>query len=276
MGLVTFVVLLVCVYITYRGRKDKEFLSRYSLDNHAVLVSKEYRRLLTSGFVHADWRHLGANMLTLYLFSYRFEETIGLGLFAGIFFGSLLAGNLFALFINRHRSHYQAVGASGAVSGVMFAAIAFFPSLTLRFVVLPIFFPGWIYGLAYILYSIAGIRRGSGNIGHEAHLAGGIFGMATILAFYPNLLFENPLPIAAILVPSLVFLVYTVARPDSLLIGKFISKPKKYESQDDRYNSEKVEREQELNKLLDKINDKGIERLSEKEKEQLEELSETL
>jgi membrane associated rhomboid family serine protease len=122
--------------------------------------------------------------------------------------------------MRRDQPHYRALGASGAVTGVVFAAIALLPDLKLALLLLPIPMPGWLYGLAFVLYSIYGIRSQSDNIGHEAHLGGGISGLIFTLILYPLLLELNTLPILLILIPSLIFLLIIRFRPDLLNFRK--------------------------------------------------------
>jgi hypothetical protein len=190
-----------------------------------------------------------------------------------IYFASLIGGNLLALFIHRGHPEYAAVGASGAISGIIFAAIALFPGMRLGLLLLPFSMPAWLFGLLYVLYSIYGIRSKSDNIGHEAHLGGGLVGLALSVILYPEALTANTLPIVLIAIPSGVFLFVIITRPEFLIINSFASRRKRNYTVEDRYNTQKVSKEQELNRLLDKIHKKGIGSLTAEEKQRLKDLS---
>lgn len=272
LGLLTILVLVATVLISYKGFKDHNYLEQYHFNVHKILVGKDYKRLLTSGFMHVNWLHLIFNMLTLVFFS--LELTVGLGRFALIYFGSMLGGSLLALYFHRNHPMYTAVGASGAVSGVVFASIALMPGMRVGLLFIPIPIPSWIFGLFYVIYTIYGIRSNRDNIGHEAHLGGGLVGMFIALLMAPQRLFDNTLPILCVLVPALVFLYLVLYKPQSQLGGISLSKKtKKFQTIDDQYHEGRKSREAELNLLLDKVQRRGLDRLSDKERARLDELS---
>ena len=123
---------------SYKGIIDRAFMDRYSLEVDGILLGKQYNRLLTSGFLHLNWWHFAFNMIALLSFSYTLEQLFGTGKFLGLYFASLLGGNLLALFIHRNHGDYRAAGASGAISGVIFSSIILFPDSCLSFILLPI------------------------------------------------------------------------------------------------------------------------------------------
>ena len=272
-GIITFIVIISNAIITYKGLKSFTFLNQYSFNVDQILLHKDYKRLITSGFLHADWKHFAFNMLTLYLFSQGLESYIGIPSFLLLYFSSLIGGNLFALYIHRNHGDYTAIGASGAVSGLMFAAIGLFPGMGIGFIILPISIPAWIYGLAYVFYSIYGIKSQKDNIGHEAHLGGGITGLIVAITLEPNTLISNYITILLILIPSSVFIFLIIQKPHLLLVSNPFSKSKGYSTIEDKYNSKKISKQAELDKLLDKINNKGYDKLSKKELERLKKLS---
>jgi membrane associated rhomboid family serine protease len=272
-GISGLVLIVANVLFSYQGLKDDNFQDRYSFEVDKILIRKDYKRLITSGFLHGSWTHLLFNMITLYLFYSGLESFLDTGKFLLLYFVSLVGGNLLALFVHRHHGEYSAIGASGAISGVVFASIALFPGMELGLLGLPIFIPSWAYGLLYVLYSVYGIKSKRDNIGHEAHLGGGIAGMLMALIFYPKMLTENYLPILLILIPSLAFLYLIITRPAILLTDTFFKKPVKYHNIEEKYNSEKREREKELDAILEKIHRRGMNSLSSKEKEKLDKYS---
>ncbi len=163
------------------------------LNTRAVLQGKDYHRLLTSGFLHADPAHLFVNMLTLFFFGPPVEivlgEMTGMGsiAFLCVYLGALLGGNSFALWRHRNDPNYMALGASGAVSGIIFTFCLFAPfqSLYLFFVLR---MPAIVFALLYVAYSIYGMRAARDNIGHDAHLGGAFIGIAIAVLLHPELL----------------------------------------------------------------------------------------
>lgn len=273
-GVVGLIIIVANFLVSYKGFKDFTFIDKYKFEVDKILVEKDYKRLVTSGFLHVNWMHLIFNMISLYAFSGLLEFKVGSLFFALIYFTSLIAGNLFALFIHKNHGDYSAVGASGAVSGVIFASIALFPGLGIGFIILPISIPSWLFGILYVGYSIYGIKSQRDNIGHEAHLGGALVGMLVAILLYPNAISENYLPILLILVPTIIFIYFIIKSPEILLIDNFFFKnKKKHYNVEHKYNEQKVNKEKELNKILDKINKKGIDSLTKKERKKLEELS---
>jgi membrane associated rhomboid family serine protease len=193
-GIVSIIIIAANFLISYKGFNDRAFFEKYKFEVDKILIEKEYYRLITSGFLHVDWTHIIFNMISLFAFSELLEIHIGPIYFLIIYFGSLIAGDLLALFIHKNHGDYSSVGASGAVCGIIFASIALFPGLEIGFFILPISIPSWIYGLLYTAYSIYGIKSKRDNIGHEAHLGGALVGMLIAIFLYPNSLVENYIP----------------------------------------------------------------------------------
>ncbi|MEP0265221.1 rhomboid family intramembrane serine protease [Dokdonia sp.] len=272
-GIVALTLIVINGVITYKGLKSTFFLNKYSFNVDQILINKDYKRLITSGFLHADWAHFFFNMLTLYFFSQSLEALIGIPAFIVLYIASLIGGNLFALYIHRNHGDYTAIGASGAVSGLVFAAIGLFPGMDIGFILLPIAIPAWLYGIAYVLYSIYGIKSQKDNIGHEAHLGGGIIGLIIAILLEPKILTENPIPIILIVVPTFIFIFLIVKKLHLLIVSNPFSRSKNAYTIEDVYNEKKVSKQNELNQLLDKINKNGYDKLSQKEKDRLSELS---
>jgi membrane associated rhomboid family serine protease len=238
-GIFTLLLIVANGLFTYSGLKDNRFFNKFLFNTKQILVYKDYKRLITSGFLHADWNHFLFNMITLYFFSPNLESFIGVSGLLVLYFVSLIGGNLFTLYIHRNHSNYNAIGASGAVSGLVFASIGLFPGMEIGFILLPVYIPAWIYGIAYVLYSIYGIKTQKDNIGHEAHLGGGIVGLLVSIGLKPTILITNYLPIILILIPSLIFLYLILKKPHLIFIQKSFSASKKNFTIDDKYNSDK-------------------------------------
>ena len=273
-GIAGLVVVITNFLVSYKGFKNNLFFESYKFNVDKILIRKDYVRLVSSGFLHADWMHLIFNMVSLFLFSSLLENEIGPILFLIIYFMSLIGGNLFALYIHRNHGDYSAIGASGAVSGVIFASIALYPGIGISFILLPISIPSWIYGILFIAYSIYGIKTKRDNIGHEAHLGGAIIGLITALVIQPSIITSNYVTISLIIIPTLVFLYLIITKPHILMTNDFNFKKKNPSlTFEQKHNTKKINKQKELDKLLDKINKKGIDKLSKKEKQRLKDLS---
>jgi membrane associated rhomboid family serine protease len=268
-GILGLVLVISTFIISYQGIRDRIFYKNYSFEVDSILKFKEYKRLLTSAFLHVGWLHLLFNLTALYSFSEGLEHVAGISKTCFIYFISLLAGNFFALYVHRNHGDYNAAGASGGISGLIFAVIALFPSEGIRLLFLPFSIPGWLFGIVYVLVSIYGIKRQTGNIGHEAHLGGGLAGMVAALVMYPGALSENFIVIIAIIAPAVVYLFFIFMRPEYLILSSAENNGKAY-TMDDIYNSDRVDSEKEIDEILDKINKKGIKSLTRREREKLD------
>jgi len=168
---------------------------RYNFSPYQVIKRKEYYRLFSHALLHVDWMHLIINMLVLYSFAnvliFFFNHYFAFmpaGLLFLIFYVlAILASSLVSLFKQKDNYSYSAVGASGAVSAVVFACIFFAPlEKVLFFGVLPI--PGIVFGIAYLAYSYYMGKKNVDNIGHDAHFWGAIFGFLFPLVLEPRLI----------------------------------------------------------------------------------------
>lgn len=276
-GIIGLLLIILNVIFSIRGFNNPAFFDRYKFEVERILVYKEYIRLISSGFLHVNWFHLIFNTIALAAFSGIVESYLGSFQFLLVYFASLIGGDLLALFIHRNNGDYTAVGASGAISGVIFASIALFPGMNVGLFFLPISMPGWLFGLIFVLVSIYGIKSKRDNIGHEAHLGGALVGMLVGILFKPSALVENWLTITIILVPTLIFIYLILTRPHILLVDNFFFKQHpKYYNIDHKYNAEKVSKQQEIDRILEKINKSGMGSLNKKERAALEEYSRKL
>ena len=273
-GTIALIILLVNVVFSYKGFRNEQFFDGYKFDVDKILINKDYKRLITSGFLHVSWTHLIFNMISLILFSGSVEGYLGGIRFLIIYLASLVGGNLFTLLVHKNRGDYSSVGASGAICGIIFASIALFPGMGVGLFLVPISIPGWLFGILFVLYSIYGIKSQRGNIGHEAHLGGGLVGMVLAILMEPSAFPENYLTILIITVPTIAFIYIIITRPQFLLIENlFFKKHQKVYTIDQRYNLEKSNQQKEIDCILDKINKKGINSLSKSESEKLKEYS---
>jgi membrane associated rhomboid family serine protease len=276
-GTMTFLIVLANFIISFNGFNDRRFYNRLVFQVEKILAYKDYKRIVTSGFLHVNWWHLLFNMFTLYAFGGTLESSLGALQFVLIYFLSLIGGNLLSLFIHRQHGGYRSVGASGAIAGVIFAAIALFPGLNLSFFGIPLPIPAWLFGLVYILISIYGIRSRKDNVGHDAHLGGALLGMAVAILFHPQVLAQNYLAILIITLPALIFLYVIITRPHFLLVDNyFFRNQEDFYSIDHRYNQERANKQKEIDRILEKIHKKGIKSLTRQERELLKRQSNSI
>lgn len=269
--LFSVVIMFLTVYFSYRGFKDQVFFEKYLFRVDNILVSKDYKRLLSSGFLHANWFHLIFNIYAFFTFSEALESQMGSVQFLLIYFLSLLGGSLFALYIHRNHGDYSAIGASGAICGLIFASVALFPGISIGLILIPAQIPGWLFALIFVAISIYGIKSNAGNIGHDAHLGGALAGMLVAIAMNPEIIFYNYIPILCLLAPTITFLYFILAMPEILLINTFSTSRKSYMSKDEEFNLRKFNKQKDIDRILDKINEKGLDSLTSKEKELLDE-----
>ncbi|WP_130287819.1 rhomboid family intramembrane serine protease [Aquimarina brevivitae] len=205
-NLVVLFIIGANVLVSLKGFNDFGFFERYKF-NVGGIRRGEQLRMVTSGFLHVDFMHLFFNMFTLYFFAPVVVTYTGSLKFLVIYFASLLIGNLFSLYFHKDEYHYSAVGASGAVSGVLFSAILFQPQMKLALLILPIPIPAYIFGILYLLYSIYGMRSRVGNIGHDAHFGGAVGGYLVTLLFAPALFEQNTLMVGLLAIPIIILFV---------------------------------------------------------------------
>lgn len=256
--------IVLTVAITWFTFNNNRWFNKLIFQTGAVIKGQWYR-LISAGFLHVSWNHLFFNMITLYFFAGSVEGYAGIRGFLLIYMGSLVAGNVLALVLHRHNPAYRAVGASGAVSGVVYAAIAFFPGMELAFIFVPVPFPAWVYGIGFILYSLYGIGSQRDNIGHEAHLGGAIAGLLIAIGLEPSVMETNPLAIIYILVPAVVVLVVMLVKPGLLRISQ--GSAGQSQTIDDEFRERRAEKINELNRILDKVRERGEGSLTADEKE---------
>ena len=271
-GVAGLLLIIANALFSYKGFKNHAFFDGYKFEIDPILRQKDYKRLITSGFLHVDWMHLLFNMFTLYSFSGAIEAAFGGWQMLIIYFASLIGGDLLALFIHRHHSNYSAVGASGAVCGLIFAVIALFPGGEIgMFGIRGI--PNWLFGILFVAGSIYGIKSKRDNIGHDAHLGGALVGMLVAIILHPEKLQGNLMPILLITIPTILFIIIIATKPHLLYTENFFRKKASSLQQnyniDQKFNADKNQRQQEIDRILDKINRTGAKSLSDKEKETL-------
>lgn len=202
----TIAIIAANFLVSVKGFNDRAFFERYKFSIGAVNAGQR-ERTVTSGFLHVDFSHLLFNMVTLFFFANVVITWFGPSKFVIMYFISLLAGSLLALFFHKDEPYYSAVGASGAVTGILYAAILLQPDMRLGILFIPIPLPAYVLGIGYLLYSIYGMKSRIGNIGHSAHFGGAIGGYVTTLIFKPSLLATDTLMVILLAVPIIILFV---------------------------------------------------------------------
>jgi membrane associated rhomboid family serine protease len=146
---------------------------------------KEYHTLVSSGFVHADLMHLIFNMMTFYFFGFNLERAIGSVAFAVLYFGALLISHAGTYYKQRRNPEYASLGASGAISAVLFASILYFPEQSLLIFPLPVPIPGPLFAVGYLAYTWYQSKNSQGRINHDAHLGGALTGLLFVAVTEP-------------------------------------------------------------------------------------------
>ena len=208
---ILILVIIATSIISFIAFNNSSIFEKYKFNVGAIQNRKEYIRLLSAGFLHADIMHLLFNMMTLYFFGPIVMEGFGNVGFILVYFGSILLGNIFSLFIYQKQPWYSAIGASGGVSGILFAGIALIPDLKIYIFFIPIGIPGYIFGLIYFSYSVYMMLnpKQQDNIGHAAHLGGAFFGLVYAVINQPVRAMDNALYIGIMAVP-LLYLSYEI------------------------------------------------------------------
>jgi len=185
----TWILIGVTVLVSWIAFERPRLMDRLTLWPPAIARRHEYDRLVTYGFVHADWTHLLFNMMTLYFFgplSERFyAATMGPLAYPLFYLSAMVAAILPTYLRHRNDATYRSLGASGAVSAVLFTFVLLNPWATIYVFVVPC--PAIIFGVLYLGYSAWADRQGHGNINHAAHLWGAVYGMAFAIVAEPRL-----------------------------------------------------------------------------------------
>ena len=151
-----------------------------------LLRRRQYHTFFSSGFVHADLGHLLFNMITFYFFAFTFERTVGTLSFVLLYLVGLAGSHTCTYFSHKNQPEYASLGASGAISAVLFAYIVYYPSTTLMIMFLPVPIPAPLFAVGYVVYSYWASRQQHGRINHDAHLCGALSGLVFVAVSDPG------------------------------------------------------------------------------------------
>lgn len=187
-SLIIFIITIVAsIYAMYF---NESLYEKWLLSPWKLIHRRKWYTIITSGFIHADMMHLIFNMLTFYFFAFKLEQITGSVNFLIIYFGSMVLADVTTILKHKDNINYRSVGASGAISGVIFSFILFVPYAKIGLLFLPFMVPAPIFGILYLAYCYWAARSSNDMINHEAHFWGALAGVILTVFLYPNVL-EN-------------------------------------------------------------------------------------
>ncbi len=193
--------------VSLAGFLRPSLVDRYLFDSRAILRGHQYERMLTSSFLHAGLGHLAFNLISLYSFGLGIERVYGAASFLLIYFSGVLGGAFFSLWLHRDEA-YRAVGASGGVCGVIYAAIFLLPGTSVYIFFIPYPVPASVYAILFLGISIWGMQSRFGHIGHDAHVGGALVGLAVTTLLHPGIVAAQPLLYLGIVTISAALIVW--------------------------------------------------------------------
>lgn len=191
----TIFIIILTVIISALALTNSDFFSKLKFNPYTIKNDKnQWHRFFSYGLIHTDWAHLAINMFVLYSFGGFVENCYEyyFGVKAHFFYVLLYAGAIFISVVPSYKKNmndisYNAVGASGAVSAVVFASILFNPTMKISFMFIPIGIPAVVFGVLYLIYSAYMSKKNIDNIGHDAHFFGAVFGIIFTVILKPKL-----------------------------------------------------------------------------------------
>jgi membrane associated rhomboid family serine protease len=187
---ITLTIIIVTCVVTLAGFKNGKVVDELIFWPPAINKKHQYYRFITCGLIHADYMHLIFNMLTLYFFGtfmeahYQGELGLQKWYYLALYIGALIVSNIPTYLKHRNDYNYRSLGASGAVSAVLFAFILLYPWQRIVVLVFPV--PAIVYGVLFLVYSAYMSRKGGDNVNHDAHFYGALFGILFTIAVSPN------------------------------------------------------------------------------------------
>ena len=195
---ITLLIIIFTCLVSYRALTDQQTFERLKHYPYQESRTKEYYRLLSSGFVHGDYIHLAVNMYVLYMFGETVEKTfeqaglfgkpMGKVIFFLLYLANVIAASVPTYFKHKDNPGFASIGASGATSGILFIFIVLYPYAPLNFIFIPIDIPAIILGIGYLVYSSYAAKKGGARIDHMAHFYGAIFGIAMFWILKPRMI----------------------------------------------------------------------------------------
>ena len=190
----TIVIIIITGLISFAAFQNPELKTKLMFNASLVKHSNQWYRIFTHAFIHADWLHFGANVYVLYIFGDTVESyfqgykgSVGSLYFLSLYVGGIMFSSLPAFIKHQNNFYYNSLGASGAVSAVLFAAIYFDPMASWGLLLLPgVHFPAILFGVVYLIFEWYMDKKSSDNIAHDAHFWGAAFGFVFSLTMFPD------------------------------------------------------------------------------------------
>jgi membrane associated rhomboid family serine protease len=183
-ALIIFLITIVLSLIGLFGAP--KLIDRSLFRPYWFLRRHQYDTIVLSGFMHADLMHLIFNMMTFYFFGFLLEGAIGSTHFLLLYAAGLLVSHIGTYVKQKNNPEYACLGASGAISAVLFAAIVLFPDQSLFIIPIPVPIPAPLFGIGYLAYTWYAARNPHGRINHDAHLGGAITGLVYVALIAPG------------------------------------------------------------------------------------------
>jgi membrane associated rhomboid family serine protease len=183
---VASVIFAITIIVTLIAFSNEDLHSKLMLKPYDVSRGQYIYTLITSGFIHQDWMHLFFNMLSFYFFAFNLEKSLGHWQFGLLYMLSMVLSDLPSVVKHKNDLWYRSLGASGAISAVVFSSILYNPFATMMILPLPIPIPAILFGVLYLVYCSYASKKARDNINHDAHLFGALSGiMITVLLVPP-------------------------------------------------------------------------------------------
>jgi membrane associated rhomboid family serine protease len=179
-------ILIVTIVVSLIGLNRPEFLAKMMLRPYSLFRNREYEKLITSGFVHADFGHLIFNLLTFYFFAFPLERRIGSLSFVALYFIGMVLSEIGTCLKHRNNPEYASLGASGAILAVLFASIVYFPQSSLFILPIPVPIPAPLFAVGYLIYTWWQSKQNTGRVNHDAHFGGALTGLAFVALTEPS------------------------------------------------------------------------------------------
>lgn len=195
--MITFLIIGITILISLFAMENHTLKNKLMFNAYMINHRKEWYRFFSNGLIHADFMHLAFNMFTLYMFGRGVEEVYsydqvfgekGTLFFILLYVGGLVMSSLYSYEKYKNNVHYNALGASGAVSAVVFAYILLAPTTKLGFLFIPIPIPAYLFGIIFLVIEYYLSKKGQSNIGHDAHIWGAVFGLVFTAILKPSLI----------------------------------------------------------------------------------------
>jgi len=167
---------------------DHSIYGKFMLHPYSVSKGHKVWTVITSGLIHADWMHLIFNMFTFVAFAFTLEQLLGSFKFGVLYFLALILSDLPTIFKHKDNFNYNSLGASGAISAVLFSFILFNPVSKIYIMFIPFGIPAWIFGIIYLIYCAYASKNSRDGINHDAHFFGALTGLIFTIIFVPGIL----------------------------------------------------------------------------------------